>query len=83
MIVSHLLEVVLILTLGILLARENRRRDTLQSQAEGGMEGRDFDATAFLDLTDRENPKCVISFFVFRLLYFVLVFFSLFFCPPQ
>jgi hypothetical protein len=24
---------------------------------EGGLEGRDLDATAFLDLTDRENLK--------------------------
>lgn len=57
MIVSHLVEVVLIITLGFLLARENRRRDDVQSQDEGGMGGRDFDATAFLDLTDRENLK--------------------------
>lgn len=59
MIVSHLVEVVLILTLGLLLARENSRRDRIQSQDEGGMEGRDLDATAFSDLTDRENSKYV------------------------
>lgn len=57
MIVSHLVEVVLILTLGLLLARENSRRDRIQSQDEGGMEGRDLDATAFSDLTDRENSN--------------------------
>lgn len=59
MIISHLLEVVLILALGLLLAHENRRRDHVQSQQEGGMEGRDFSATAFSDLTDRENLKYV------------------------
>lgn len=60
MIVSHLLEVVLIVTLGVLLRWENQRRDRIQSQMEGGLEGRDLDATAFLDLTDRENLKYVV-----------------------
>lgn len=55
MIVSHLIEAVLILTLRFLLARENARRDKVQSAQEGGLEGRDLDATAFGDLTDREN----------------------------
>ncbi|OJJ83123.1 putative MFS allantoate transporter [Aspergillus glaucus CBS 516.65] len=55
MIVSHLIEVVLIISLGFLLRWENQRRDRIQSQMEGGLEGRDLDATAFLDLTDREN----------------------------
>ena len=55
MIVSHLIEAVLILTLRFLLARENKRRDEVQSAMEGGLEGRDLDATAFGDLTDREN----------------------------
>ncbi|KAJ6002155.1 hypothetical protein N7499_001980 [Penicillium canescens] len=59
MIVSHLIEVVLISALGLLLRWENQKRDLLQSQMEGGLEGRDLDATAFLDLTDRENMKCV------------------------
>lgn len=59
MIVSHLIEVVLIITLGFLLRWENQRRDRIQSQMEGGLEGRDLDATAFLDLTDRENLKYV------------------------
>lgn len=59
MIISHLLEAILILTLGLLLARENRHRDRVQSQDEGGMQGRDFNATAFSDLTDCENPKYV------------------------
>lgn len=34
---------------------ENARRDKIQSEQEGGLEGRDLDATAFVDLTDREN----------------------------
>ncbi|KAF9891260.1 hypothetical protein FE257_004824 [Aspergillus nanangensis] len=57
MIVSHLIEVVLISTLGLLLRWENKKRDRIQSQMEGGLEGRDLDATAFLDMTDRENLK--------------------------
>lgn len=57
MIVSHLIEAVLISVLGLLLRWENQKRDRLQSQMEGGLEGRDLDATAFLDLTDRENMK--------------------------
>ncbi|EXJ86942.1 hypothetical protein A1O3_03896 [Capronia epimyces CBS 606.96] len=55
MIVSHLLEVVVIITFWILMSAENRRRDKIQAQEEGGLEGRDLDATAFGDLTDREN----------------------------
>lgn len=60
MIVSHLIEVVLIVALGFLLRWENQRRDRIQSQMEGGLEERDLDATAFLDLTDRENLKYVV-----------------------
>jgi hypothetical protein len=59
MIVSHLIEAVLITTLGFLLRRENKKRDLIQSQMPGGLEGRDLDSTAFLDLTDRENLKYV------------------------
>lgn len=59
MIVSHLIEAVLITILGLLLRWENKKRDRIQSQMEGGLEGRDLDATAFLDLTDRENMKYV------------------------
>lgn len=55
MIVSHLIEVCLILTLRFIMSRENKRRDRLQSQMEGGLEGRDLDATAFSDMTDKEN----------------------------
>ncbi|KIX01809.1 uncharacterized protein Z518_09536 [Rhinocladiella mackenziei CBS 650.93] len=55
MIVSHLLEVCVIITFWVLMSRENRRRDKIQAQEEGGLEGRDLDATAFGDLTDREN----------------------------
>lgn len=60
MIVSHLIEAVLITTLGLLLRWENKKRDRIQSQMEGGLEGRDLDSTAFLDLTDRENLKYVL-----------------------
>lgn len=59
MIVSHLIEAVLISILGLMLRWENQKRDRIQSQMEGGLEGRDLDATAFLDLTDRENLKYV------------------------
>jgi hypothetical protein len=59
MIVSHLIEAVLISVLGLLLRWENQKRDRIQSQMEGGLEGRDLDSTAFLDLTDRENLKYV------------------------
>jgi hypothetical protein len=59
MIVSHLIEAVLISILGLLLRWENQKRDRIQSQMEGGLEGRDLDSTAFLDLTDRENLKYV------------------------
>jgi hypothetical protein len=55
MIVSHLIEAALILTLRFILSRENKRRDALQGAMEGGLEGRDLDATAFGDLTDGEN----------------------------
>lgn len=63
MIVSHLIEAVLISLLGLLLRWENKKRDRIQSQMEGGLEGRDLDSTAFLDLTDRENLKYVSWFF--------------------
>ncbi|KAL8727969.1 MAG: hypothetical protein Q9166_005734 [cf. Caloplaca sp. 2 TL-2023] len=58
--VSHRMEVVVvvILTLWFLLARENKRRDPIQGEEEG-LEGRDLDATAFSDMTDRENLKYV------------------------
>lgn len=62
MIVSHLLEVCVISTFWFLMARENKRRDAVQSAAEGGLEGRDLDATAFSDMTDRENLKYVCCF---------------------
>jgi hypothetical protein len=55
MIVSHLIEAVIVLLLRFLLSRENKRRDRIQSQQAGGLEGRDLDATAFSDMTDREN----------------------------
>lgn len=60
MIVSHLIEAVLITILGLLLRWENKKRDRIQSQMEGGLEGRDLGATAFLDMTDRENLKYVL-----------------------
>jgi len=58
---SHLLEVVVILSLRFLLARENKRRDKVQgvSAAEThemkAERERERDATAFSDMTDREN----------------------------
>ena len=61
MIVSHLLEVVVILTLRFLLARENKRRDNAQGIHAGESEElradreRERDRTAFSDMTDREN----------------------------
>lgn len=67
MITSHLLEVLLILLLRILLARENHRRDRIQAQKDGGLEGRDLDATSFSDLTDGENMKYVFFFLFFFL----------------
>lgn len=61
MIVSHLLEVVIILTLRFMLKRENIRRDRLQEiyadeTPEQKMDReRERDRTAFSDMTDREN----------------------------
>lgn len=61
MIVSHLLEVVVILALRTLLARENKKRDKLQgigldeSVEEKEKRERERDETAFSDMTDREN----------------------------
>jgi len=61
MIVSHLLEVVVILTLRWMLARENARRDKVQgihgveTEEEKVERERERDRTAFSDLTDREN----------------------------
>lgn len=52
---SHLLEVCVIILFWVLMKAENHRRDKIQAQEEGGLEGRDLDATAFGDLTDREN----------------------------
>ncbi|KAF4168589.1 hypothetical protein CNMCM6936_001903 [Aspergillus lentulus] len=57
MIVCSLVGIILTALLGFLLQRENKRRDRIQSQAEGGLEGRDLAATAFLDMTDKENLK--------------------------
>jgi len=61
MIVSHLIEVVVILTLRLLLSRENKRRDKIQGVGESEGEDakaereRERDRTAFSDMTDREN----------------------------
>lgn len=57
MIVSHLIEVCLIATLWALMKWENAKRDRIQAAQEGGLEGKDLDATAFSDMTDRENMK--------------------------
>lgn len=63
MIIAHILQAVTISTLGILLARENKRRDRLQESQAGGLEGRDLNSTAFSDMTDKENPKLVAGFY--------------------
>lgn len=70
MVISHLLEVVLILTLRYLLKRENDKRNMIRGLDIRGeiSEGevvtdenveekrrKELDATAFADLTDREN----------------------------
>jgi MFS family permease len=61
MIVCHLIEVVVVLVLRLLLSRENKRRDKLQGVGESESEEtraereRMKGATAFSDLTDREN----------------------------
>ncbi|KAL4866583.1 hypothetical protein BDV12DRAFT_199060 [Aspergillus spectabilis] len=55
MIVCSFIGIILTALLGFLLRRENKRRDRIQSQADGGLEGRDLAATAFLDMTDKEN----------------------------
>jgi hypothetical protein len=77
MIVSHLVEAVLISALGLLLRWENKKRDKIQSAMEGGLEGRDLGATAFLDLTDRENLKYVFPVFSF------VVHFHFLLCPVR
>jgi hypothetical protein len=57
MIICNIAEVLIILTLGILLARENKKRDELQKGVE-----RDLDSTAFSDMTDRENVSILLDF---------------------
>ncbi|KAI9760055.1 MAG: hypothetical protein M4579_001888 [Chaenotheca gracillima] len=57
MLVSHLIEVVLILILRFLLARENKRRDQTQAHLSPAEREREIAKTAFGDLTDRENPN--------------------------
>lgn len=56
MIICNIAEVIIILALGVLLARENQRRDELQEGAE-----RDLDLTAFSDLTDRQNVRAFLK----------------------
>jgi MFS family permease len=55
MIVSHLLEVCVVITFWVLMKKENLRRDQVQAAQPGGLEGRDLNATAYADMTDREN----------------------------
>jgi hypothetical protein len=61
MIVSHLLEVAIILTLRLLLARDNKSWYRIQgisgkeSVDEKRERERERDATAFSNMTDREN----------------------------
>ena len=51
MIVSHFIEIALVLGLRTALAMENRRRDRVQAEGQG----LDLNDTAFSDLTDKEN----------------------------
>jgi hypothetical protein len=57
MIVSHLLEILVVVFLWILLSRENRRRDNLQDAIEPQSGGvyLNLDLSALGDLTDKEN----------------------------
>lgn len=62
MILAHLLEVVIVFLLRFLLKRDNVRRDIFQgidrSHVNSGIfeeHERDLDASAFGDMTDREN----------------------------
>lgn len=62
MILCHILEVLVVFVLRYLLSRENKRRDILQGldvtvniEVDDWETRRDLDATAFSDLTDREN----------------------------
>ncbi|KAJ5260518.1 MFS allantoate transporter [Penicillium angulare] len=60
MIVSHLLEVIVVIVLWIILKRENQRRDDLQSStssAHGDKTSFDADLAAFSDITDKENSN--------------------------
>lgn len=52
MIVAHLVEICVVLVFWTLMRSENRRRDRVQG---GRPDPTDLDATAFADLTDREN----------------------------
>lgn len=60
MVVSHLVELSLIIVLWVGLAWENRRRDRIQgvanmSEEEKAERRRELDNTAFTDMTDKEN----------------------------
>lgn len=59
MIVSHLLEVCVIILFRIMLSMENKKRNKLRAQKieRGEWEEADLDATAFGDMTDRENEN--------------------------
>lgn len=54
---AQLIELVIVGLLRVMLRRDNKKRDRLQGveSVEGGQE--DVSLTAFLDLTDRENPN--------------------------
>jgi hypothetical protein len=60
MIVGYAVEIGLVFVLGLLLRRENKKRDAIQgidvsSAAEQSEARRDLNVTAFSDMTDREN----------------------------
>jgi amino acid transporter len=55
MITVNLLEVVVALVFMFICSRENARRDRLQGVTEGERVEQDLTATAFSDMTDKEN----------------------------
>lgn len=55
MIASHILQCVGTAVFWWICRRENKLRDIVQGVPSGEVDARDIDATAFSDMTDREN----------------------------
>ncbi len=55
MIICHLLEIACAAAFWFVLRRENMRRDREQGVVDGAVDIHELDATAFSDMTDREN----------------------------